>query len=508
MARRALMSVSDKSGLDILAKILINEGWEVISTGGTAHFLRQQGIVVQDVSQITKFPEMMDGRVKTLHPSIHGGILARRDHAPHMEALGEHGIGTIDMVVCNLYPFKATVATPGVTEDEAVENIDIGGPAMIRAAAKNYEFVTVIVDPADYHHVGAELQAQGKVSYERRKTLAAKAFSHTASYDGAVAHYLQQEMLPAELHLSFTKAQDLRYGENPHQRGAVYKSDQSELSVLRARQLQGKALSYNNILDTDAALRLVLEFAQPTAVAVKHGTPCGVAVAEDIVTAYKRAYDADPVSIFGGIVALNRTVDVALAQKLGEIFLEVVLAPRFTSQAIEILQKKKNLRLLEIADWKKSIPQALEIRSVLGGIVVQERDILPLEEEPWQVVTQKQPSPQEMQDLQVAARIVKHVKSNAIVVVKDGRTLGIGCGQVNRIDAARYALTRDSQSYQGAVLASEALLPFADVIDEAAEAGVTAVVQPGGAIRDKLSIEAANRHGMAMIFTGVRHFKH
>lgn len=506
--KRALISVYDKSGIVDFARGLQQQGIEIISTGGTARQLQDHGITVHQITDLTGFPEILDGRVKTLHPRVHGAILAKRSNAEHMQVLEQHQIQTIDMVVCNLYPFEATIARPQVSLEEALENIDIGGPTMVRAAAKNFSDVVVVVDPADYDQVLYELSSTGTVGLNTRKKLAAKAFRHTAVYDAVISSYLSEEKLSGELALGLRKAQELRYGENPHQSAAVYRTLESGASILAAKQLQGKALSYNNINDADAALRMVLEFSRPAAVAVKHTNPCGAAEADDIVTAYQRAHDADPVSIFGGIVAVNRPITAALAEEMNKIFLDIILAPEVTPEARAILAKKKNLRVLEVPGFEQGYGNALEIRSVLGGALVQERDMLRIEQEEWQTVTSHTVSAEQLDDLRFAWKVVKHVKSNAIVVVKDSCTLGIGCGQVNRVDAARYALARGGDACHGAVLASDGLLPFPDVVEEAARAGISAIVQPGGSIRDRLSIEAAEKYGIAMLFTGVRHFKH
>lgn len=513
MIKRALLSVSDKTGLVEFAQALVELGVELISTGGTYRLLTEQGIPVQPVDAVTSFPEILDGRVKTLHPHIHGGILARRDSEEHMRALAQQGIETIDLVVCNLYPFAATIARPHVTLEEAIENIDVGGPSMVRAAAKNHAFVTVVTDPARYPQIIDCLRHQGEVPQQLRQELALAAFRHTAHYDAMIAVYLGQqfapdEVLPETITLSFERQQMLRYGENPHQVAAFYREPQAAGPILaRARQLQGKELSYCNLYDADAALSLVQEFEQPAAVAVKHTNPCGVACAADILSAYQLAHDADPVSIFGGIVALNRPVEADLARKLAEIFLDIVIAPEFSAEAQSILRQKKNLRLLAVGslNWRYI---GLDYKRIAGGLLVQTPDISGPGDEAWQTVTDKNVTAEQMADLQFAWRVVKYVKSNAIVVAKQGVTLGIGMGQVNRIDAAKQALARAGQAAQGAVLASDGLFPFSDVVEAAAAAGIAAIVQPGGSIRDEESIAAANRHNLAMVFTGHRHFRH
>lgn len=515
MIRRALLSVSDKTGLVEFARELHSLGVELVSTGGTQRVLVEHGIPVKAVEEVTGFPEMMDGRVKTLHPKVHGGLLARRDLADHLAQMVQHQIEPIDLVVCNLYPFAQTVARESCTLEEAVENIDIGGPSMVRSAAKNHAAVTVIVNPVRYGEVLESLKANGEVPLSLRQRLALEAFRHTARYDSMIAEYLgkqysPEELFPDSLTLTFDKCQSLRYGENPHQSAAFYRDHTYQgPSLANARQLQGKELSYCNINDADAALAIVSEFAEPAAVAVKHTNPCGVACGSDLLTAYQRAYAADPVSIYGGIVALNREVDEATAQLLKQIFLDIVIAPAFSAEALQVLGSKKNLRLLAVGDLPYP-PQAagLYYQRVVGGLLVQTRDTVQPEEEPWRTVTKATPGEQALADLRFASKVMKHCKSNAIVVAKDGVTLGIGVGQVNRIDAARYALAHAGEAAKGAVLASEALLPFADVIEAAGEAAIAAVVQPGGAIRDADSIAMADKYGIAMVFTGHRHFRH
>ncbi|NLW16891.1 MAG: bifunctional phosphoribosylaminoimidazolecarboxamide formyltransferase/IMP cyclohydrolase, partial [Firmicutes bacterium] len=513
MIKRALLSVSDKTGIIEFAKALVDLGVELVSTGGTYRLLSEHGIPVRPVDAVTGFPEILDGRVKTLHPHIHGGILARRDREEHMQSLVTHGIRAIDLVVCNLYPFAATIAQPHVTLEEAIENIDIGGPSMVRAAAKNHAAVTVVTDPERYAEIIECLRQTGEVPLKLRQELALAAFRHTANYDAMIAAYLGQqyapdEALPETITLTFERQQLLRYGENPHQVAAFYREPQTAgPSLARARQLQGKELSFCNLYDADAALSLVQEFSQPAAVAVKHTNPCGVACANDILTAYQRAHDADPVSIFGGIVALNRPVEADLAEKLTEIFLDIVIAPEFTPEAQSILSRKKNLRLLAVGPLGSGKSSGLDYKRIAGGLLVQTPDTLSPTEEPWRTVTDKAVTAEQMADLQFAWRVVKYVKSNAIVVAKGGVTLGIGMGQVNRIAAAKQALARAGQEAAGAVLASDGLFPFPDVVEAAAAAGIAAIVQPGGSIRDDESITAANRHNLAMVFTGHRHFR-
>ncbi len=514
---RALMSVSDKSGIVDLAKILAAAGVEIVSTGGTYRTLRDAGIAVQEVANVTEFPEMMDGRVKTLHPKIHGGLLALRDNAEHMRVAQEHGIGMIDYVVVNLYPFAQTIAKPGVTVEEAIENIDIGGPAMLRSAAKNYRHVVVLTDPADYGWIAQRVQTGSAVTEEERFRLAAKVFRHSAAYDARIAEYLTQltgERFADSLTLTFSRVQTLRYGENPHQQAAFYRSSQAppQPSLVGARQLQGKELSYNNIQDADAALALLLEFTDPAAVAVKHMNPCGVGVAKTVNEAFARAYAADPVSIFGGIVACNRELDEELAGRLTELFLEIVMAPSFSDGALAALAKKKNVRVLALGDFAQSgngvTGGAPAIKSVSGGLLAQDQDRGTIAEDELRVVTQRSPSEEELADLLFAWKVVKHVKSNAIVLAKDGQTVGIGAGQMNRVGAARIAAEQAGERAVGCVLASDAYFPLPDTVEVAALAGVRAIIQPGGSIKDKLSIAAADEHGIAMVFTGVRHFRH
>lgn len=511
---RALMSVSDKSGIVDLAKTLVAAGVEIVSTGGTYRTLRDAGIAVQEVANVTEFPEMMDGRVKTLHPKIHGGLLALRDNAEHMRVAQEHGIGMIDYVVVNLYPFAQTIAKPDVTVEEAIENIDIGGPAMLRSAAKNYRHVVVLTDPDDYGWIAQRVQTGSPVTEEERFRLAAKVFRHSAAYDARIADYLTRltgEQFADSLTLTFSRVQTLRYGENPHQQAAFYRSSQvtPQPSLVGARQLQGKELSYNNIQDADAALALLLEFTEPASVAVKHMNPCGAGVAKTVNEAFARAYAADPVSIFGGIVACNREVDEELAGRLTELFLEIVMAPSFSDGALATLAKKKNVRVLALGEFAASGNSgALAIKTVNGGLLAQDQDRRIVAEDELQVVTQRAPSKGELADLLFAWKVVKHVKSNAIVLAKDGQTVGVGAGQMNRVGAARIAAEQAGERAAGCVLASDAYFPLPDTVEVAALAGVRAIIQPGGSIKDKLSIAAADEHGIAMVFTGVRHFRH
>lgn len=514
MAKRAIISVSDKTGVVEFAKGLTDLGFEIISTGGTAKALKDAGISVIPVSDITGFPECLDGRVKTLHPKIHAGILAMRSNAEHMEQLSELGVDTIDVVAINLYPFRETIMKDGVTLEEAIENIDIGGPTMIRAAAKNYQDVAVVVDPADYETVLTEYKANGEVSKETKFELAYKVFEHTASYDTLISTYLRKqigkELFPNNLSLTFEKVQDMRYGENPHQLGVFYKEiGNVDGTLAAAKQLHGKELSYNNINDTNGALDLVKEFDEPTVVASKHANPCGVGSGKDIYEAYMRAYESDPVSIFGGIIAANREIDAKTAEEMHKIFLEIIIAPSFTPEAVEILSQKKNLRLLELPTIsQKPDINAFDMKKVMGGLLVQQRDVELFHEEEWTVVTEKQPTAQEIEDMKFAWKVVKHTKSNAIAIAKDNMSLGAGPGQTNRIMAARIALDYAGERAKGASLASDAYFPFPDCVEAAAKAGITAIIQPGGSRNDQLSIDECNKHGIAMVFVGMRHFKH
>ncbi len=512
----ALLSVSDKRGLVPFAQGLVQRGFRLLSTGGTLSALQAAGLPATKVSEYTQSPEILGGRVKTLHPRIHGGLLGRLDVEDDRTEMATHGIAPISLVAVNLYPFRQTVAS-GASEADTIEQIDIGGPAMVRAAAKNFRHVTVVVDPDDYEAVLAELEKSGGVGEETRRRMMRKAFAHTAAYDAAIAGWLSgqaQEPFPAELSLAFQKVQGLRYGENPHQRGAFYReyAAPAEPTVAFSRVLQGKELSYNNLLDLDAALGLVLEFPEaPCAVIIKHNTPCGVALDESLVRAYRTARAADEVSAFGGIVALNREVDAACAQALAETFLEAVIAPSYSAEAMQVLGAKKNLRLLEAGPALAS-PQArprvqLEARSVSGGLLLQDKDAAepPLE---WKVVTQRKPTPEEERALRFAWRVCKHVKSNAIVFAGADRLLAAGGGQTSRVDSVKIAAARGGAALKGAAVASDAFFPFRDGLDEAARAGASCVIQPGGSVRDAELIAAADEHGLAMVLTGVRHFRH
>ena len=521
---RALISVFDKTGVLEFARGLHALGVEILSTGGTARMLAEAGVPVIEVSDYTGFPEMLDGRVKTLHPKVHGGLLARRDLPAHMAALEQHGIGRIDLLAVNLYPFQQTVARPGVTLDEAIENIDIGGPAMLRAAAKNHAGVTVIVDPADYQPVLQQLQTQKAVSGSTRFNLAVKAYGHTAQYDGAVANHLSaiaedgsKAPLPATLTLQFERVQPMRYGENPHQFAAFYREAQPAPGTLATyQQLQGKELSYNNIADADAAWECVKAFEQPACVIIKHANPCGVAIGDGPLQAYRRAFATDPTSAFGGIIAFNRPLDGPAAEHVARQFVEVLMAPAFTPEALAVFAAKPNVRLLQIelpADTAHAAPaaRALEYKRVGSGLLIQTADQHRLQETDLQVVTEKRPTPQQMQDLLFAWQVAQYVKSNAIVFCKDGMTVGVGAGQMSRLDSARIASIKAQNaglSLTGAAAASDAFFPFRDGLDVLADAGAACVIQPGGSIRDAEVIAAANERGIAMVFTGVRHFRH
>ncbi len=507
---RALISVSDKTGVVEFARTLHSLGVEIISTGGTMKTLKEAGIPVIYVSEITGFPEIMDGRVKTLNPYIHGGILAIRDNADHVQAMRHHKIKPIDLVVVNLYPFRQTIAKPDVTLDDAVENIDIGGPAMIRAAAKNFAYVAVVVNPDKYAQVAAELTNKGEISPEIRMELAMEAYGHTAEYDACISRYLAGQLgqgrFPGRLQLVFDKVQDLRYGENPHQQAAFYREQGfAGPGVAGAKQLHGKELSFNNIVDLEAAYNIVNEFTAPAATIIKHTNPCGTGTGDSLAAAYAKAYEADPVSAFGGIIGLNREVDKATAEQIGQLFAEAVIAPGFSAEALAMLSEKKNVRLLT-AEFGASA-DAMDIKRVSGGILVQDKDAGDPEAK-LTIVSKRPPTAAELAQLDFAWKVVKHVKSNAIVVAADNRTLGVGAGQMNRVGAANIALTQAGDAAKGAVLASDAFFPFRDTVDAAAKAGVTAIIQPGGSVRDEESIKAADEYGMAMVFTGVRHFKH
>jgi len=517
---RVLVSVTDKSGVVDFIKGVAGMGAEIISTGGTAKTLRESGVKVVDISDFTGFPEMMDGRLKTLHPKVHGGMLALRDNPEHLKAMQAHGIKPIDMLVVNLYRFEDTVAK-GAPLHEAIENIDIGGPAMIRAASKNYPFVSVVTDPQDYQDILSEMRASGgEVSAKTNFNLARKAFSLTARYDAAISNYLQgidveDGMFPLTYTVQYQRRQTLRYGENPHQKAAFYSDTRvDQPSIATAEQLWGKELSYNNIMDSDAALDLIMEFNEPACVILKHANPCGAALGETLEEAYRKAFAVDTTSAFGGIVGLNRTVDAATAKAIGDVFTEVVIAPAYTEEALAILTQKKNVRLLRvpgIADGVHAKQPLFFSRRVTGGLLLQDRDLGSVDLTKAQVVTKRAPSPDEMAALDFAWKIVKYVKSNAVVYAKKDQLIGVGAGQMSRVDSSRLAIIKAGNaglSTRGSVVASDAFFPFRDGIDEAAGAGATAVVQPGGSVRDAEVIQAADEHNMAMIFTGMRHFRH
>ena len=514
--QRAILSVTDKTGLVEFACKLATLNVELISTGGTAKLLRDSGIPVKDISELTGFPEMLDGRVKTLHPKVHGGILHRRGNAAHRSAVKEHGILPIDMVVVNLYTFEKTAAKPGAHFEELIENIDIGGPSMIRSAAKNFQDVAVVTSPSDYGAIAEEMgKSGGSLSSATKWRLAQKAFATTAAYDSAIASTLERISaenkfeisppagFPSTLRLSFSKIMDLRYGENPHQKAAMY-SDGSGAGVANGRQIQGKELSYNNIVDLQAAWDLAQEFEQPVCAIIKHTNPCGVATAATLVEAYKKALECDPVSAFGGVIGLNRAVDAAAAEEIAKLFVEVIAAPSFDEAAKAKFAAKKNLRLVEISQS----PEKWVLKNVSGGILLQDADVRPLSESDLKVVTQRQPTPEEKRALLFAWKVCKHVKSNAILYARDGQTVGVGAGQMSRVDSCKIGAMKAVLPLKGTVAASDAFFPFPDGVEEIARVGATAIIQPGGSVNDPKVIEAADRLGLAMILTGVRHFRH
>ncbi|MBQ8406837.1 MAG: bifunctional phosphoribosylaminoimidazolecarboxamide formyltransferase/IMP cyclohydrolase [Clostridia bacterium] len=512
MKKRALVSVSDKTGIVEFCQRLVACGYEIISTGGTAKTLEQNGISVIGISDITGFPECLDGRVKTLHPSVHAGLLAMRSNPEHMAQIEKLGINTIDIVVVNLYPFKATISKPGVSFEEAVENIDIGGPTMIRAAAKNYQDVAVVIDPKDYERVLSELEA-GEITLDTKKYLQYKVYAHTAVYDSMISNYLAEKLgirYPDSITFAYEKAQDMRYGENPHQSASYYSEEFVRAgSLSKAKQLWGKELSYNNINDANGAIELVKEFDAPCVVACKHANPCGVGVGESIHEAYVKAYESDPVSVFGGILAINGIVDEATAKEIHKIFIEIVIAEGFTKEALDVLTTKKNIRLLELPDIKtRREKSAYDMKKVYGGLLIQDYDETLFAPENLKVVTKRAPTDDEMKAMMFNWRVVKHTKSNAIVIGKEDRTTGIGMGQTNRIWAAQQAIEHAGKEAKGSVMASDAFFPFPDCVAECVKAGITAIVQPGGSIRDQESIDACDAAGIAMIFVGDRHFKH
>ena len=513
--KRALISVSDKNGVVPFAKGLAAAGVSILSTGGTAKALRDAGVEVTDVSDYTGFPEIMEGRVKTLHPKVHGALLARRDSKDHMAKAAEHGIEMIDLVAVNLYPFEETVAKDGCTYEDAIENIDIGGPTMLRSAAKNHNDVTVVVDPDDYAVVLEEMkQGSGQTTLDTRKRLARKVYEHTAHYDAVISAYLAGaqeggEKFPKVLSLTYDRVQSLRYGENPHQQGAFYRDPiQTEPCVGSAEQLQGKEMSFNNFLDANSALELVKEFADTTAVIVKHNNPCGVSSADNLVEAYRQARDTDPVSSFGGVIAFNREVDEETATELASTFVEVVIAPGYSNKALSVLVAKKNVRLLQVGELGTPTG-GMDIKRVVGGAIYQDRDLGRMADlRKLEVASNRSPTDEEYISLAFAWKVCKHVKSNAIVYTRGNRTIGVGAGQMSRVDSARIAVLKANFPLDGTAMASDAFFPFRDGIDAAAEVGVSAVIQPGGSIRDEEVIQAANDHDMAMIFTGMRHFRH
>jgi phosphoribosylaminoimidazolecarboxamide formyltransferase/IMP cyclohydrolase len=514
--QRALLSVTDKTGLADFARKLAGIGIELVSTGGTAKLLRESGIAVKDISELTGFPEMLDGRVKTLHPKVHGGILHRREDPAHRSAVAEHGILPIDMVVVNLYAFEKTAAKAGVAFEELIENIDIGGPSMIRSAAKNFHDVAIVTSPSDYTAIAEELANFGELSLDTKWRLARKAFATTAAYDSAIASTLEQvsangnfhvqpaaESFPPTLRLSFQKTLDLRYGENPHQKAAMY-SDGSGVGVANARQLQGKELSFNNIVDLQAAWELAQDFGEPVCAIIKHTNPCGTATGKTLAEAYKKALECDPVSAFGGVIGVNRPIDAAAAEEMHKLFLEVIAAPGFDDAAKEKFAGKKNLRLVQVTN----VNQKWVLKNVSGGILVQDADTRQLQESDLKVATKRAPTDEEKRALLFAWKVCKHVKSNAIVYARDGQTVGVGAGQMSRVDAAKIGAMKAQLPLKGTVAASDAFFPFPDGVEEIARAGATAIIQPGGSQRDAEVIEAADRLGLAMLFTGVRHFRH
>ncbi|MDH7516916.1 MAG: bifunctional phosphoribosylaminoimidazolecarboxamide formyltransferase/IMP cyclohydrolase [Candidatus Thermoplasmatota archaeon] len=513
---RALISVSDKTGVADFARGLSKLGVEIISTGGTATFLKKLGVKIREVSDVTGFPEMLDGRVKTLHPVIHAGILAKRKEKKHMDTLKKHGIKTIDLLVCNLYPFEEIIKKPKVSLEDVIENIDIGGPSLIRAGAKNYQDVIVLTNPKQYNNVLKTLKSKKDLDKKEREKLAIEAFTHTAQYDAIISKYLRDrltdEMLPENNNIAMRKIQEMRYGENPHQKGAFYRvlPEITEPCISNAVQLQRKKLSYNNILDSDCAIECIKEFPdKPACVIIKHATPCGVATSDDLLHAWKDAYATDTYSPFGGIVAFNRKVEKNVANELSNLFLEVIIAPSFTREALALFGKKKNLRLLQIKGLDKKIKRhGIEYRSVVGGVLAQERDICFSDKKDWRIVTKNKPSREDLISMDFAVRCVKHIKSNSVVFVKGTRTVGIGGGQTSRVDATWIATYKGKENIKGSIMASDAFFPFRDAVDVAAKAGVKAIIQPGGSIRDEEVIKAADEHGISMVFSGQRYFRH
>ena len=503
---RALISVFDKTGLDKLAKEFVSRGIEIMSTGGSAKFLRDKNIKVTDVSDYTNFPEIMDGRVKTINPLVEGGILGLRDK--HEKDAKDNNIKWIDIVICNLYPFSETISKNDCDQALALENVDIGGPTMIRSAAKNVGWVTVIVDPNDYDYLLENITAENEIDFDSRSFFSAKAFGHTAQYDTIIHNYLKPEKLSDDFTLTFSKHSEMRYGENPHQAAAAYTipGDRSN-NILNAKIHQGKKLSYNNIMDADAALSCLKEFNSTACVIVKHANPCGVALGANMLNVYKRAFNADSLSAFGGIIAINQPCDDILAKEISKVFVEIVLAPAFTKKSLEIFSRKKNLRILEVGNIH-SREQLLEVRNVVGGVIVQETDTSILSEDNLQVVTENKPSDNDMKTMLFGWKVLKHVKSNGILIVKDNTTVGVGAGQVSRVDSVDIAINKSGDSIKDSILCSDAFFPFRDSIDKIAGSGIKAVLQPGGSVRDNEVISACNEHGIAMVFTGQRCFKH
>jgi len=513
--KRALISVSNKDDIVEFSKKLTKLGFEILSTGGTANILRKKGLKIIDVSDVTGFPEILDGRVKTLHPFIHAGILAKRKEKKHMDILNKHGINTIDLIVCNLYPFEEIIKKSKVNIEEVIENIDIGGPTLIRAAAKNYEDVIIVTSKKQYDIILKALEGKGDLTLKEREKLAIEAFAHTARYDSVISSYLRNkctnDILPNENSIAISKIQDMRYGENPHQMGAFYKTlpEITEPCIANVEKLQGKELSYNNILDSDCAIECIKEFSEPTCVIIKHATPCGIASANNLLQAWKDAYKTDTYSPFGGIVAFNREVNKELAEELLKLFLEVIIASDFSKETLEMFSKKKNLRILKINGINNKINrEGVIFRSVVGGILSQERDIKLTTKKQWKIVTKRKPTQQEILSMEFAVKCVKHIKSNSVVFVKDTRTVGIGGGQTSRVDAVWIATVKGKENIAGSIMASDAFFPFRDGVDVAAKAGVKAIIQPGGSIRDEEVIKAADEHGIAMVFSGQRYFRH
>ena len=510
---KALISAYDKTGVVEFARAAQEGGFELVSTGGTHRFLEEAGLTVQQVSDVTGFPEILDGRVKTLHPSVHGGILARRDFSGHVAQLAEHGIDTIDLVVGNLYPFVQTISRPDVTLEDALENIDIGGPAMIRAAAKNFPHVIVVVDPSDYDWIAERLSRRtgesSALTLDERKELARKAFQHVALYDTAISHYLGDgdAVLQNEITLGYTKLNDLRYGENPHQKASLNADPLSTGGIVRAKQHHGRELSFNNVLDADAAWRVVSDFTEPTVTVIKHDNPCGLATHADQPTAYRNAFEGDSTSAYGGIVGFNRIVTAATAEAMRGVFYEIVVAPSYDPEALEILKKRRNLRVLEVTPSQGPV-DSLDVRKVSGGALVQMADAIEEAPNSWKTVTERKPKETEVRDLAFAWKAAKHIKSNAIVLAMDNTLVGMGAGQPNRVTSVHLALRIAGDKAKGSVLASDAFFPFADNVELAAQGGIAAIVQPGGSIRDEEVIAAANQLDIAMVFTGIRHFRH